>query len=128
MEDIFVNKHLFIEVMQRLLFLIYQTKPCIRNNVIITNTSITNASATTTKYPPRILGWEWLRQNTWSASLVTCVKLMWKWGLTWVIQNRENFKQLGSIIQGNGEIDEDVNQCTRTRLDEIKARIWNFVW
>lgn len=33
---------------------------------------------------------------------------------TQVSQKRDSFKYLGSIMQGNGEIDEDVNHCIST--------------
>ncbi|XP_075099069.1 uncharacterized protein LOC142175957 [Nicotiana tabacum] len=41
---------------------------------------------------------------------------------TQVISKRASFKYLGSIIQGNGEIDEDVTHRIRAGVDEAEAR------
>ncbi|XP_019242267.1 PREDICTED: uncharacterized protein LOC109222356 [Nicotiana attenuata] len=39
-----------------------------------------------------------------------------------VIPRRESFKYLGSVIQGNGEIDEDVTHRIEAGVDEMEAR------
>lgn len=41
---------------------------------------------------------------------------------TQVIAKKDSFKYIGSIFQGNGEINEDVSGA-----DEMEARIWLLV-
>ncbi|PHT58488.1 hypothetical protein CQW23_00851 [Capsicum baccatum] len=76
----------------------------------------------------KVLGEAGLKRNTRSVSLVICcMRVTWSW--SWILRpfRRESFKYLGSIIQGNGEIDEHVSHRIWCSVVEMAARLGSLV-